>query len=85
MQSVVFSGENGQTLTVGEIPANLKVLADEKRKVLIECVSEVDEELGDLFLMGEEPTTEQLLAAIRRGVLLAAITRGVLSVAIRII
>ena len=66
MQSVVFSGENGQTLTVGEIPANLKELADEKRKVLIECVSEVDEELGDLFLMGEEPTTEQLLAAIRR-------------------
>jgi elongation factor G len=51
---------------VGEIPANLKELADEKRKVLIECVSEVDEELGDLFLMGEEPTTEQLLAAIRR-------------------
>ena len=66
MQSVVFSGGNGQTLTVGEIPANLKELADEKRKVLIECVSEVDEELGDLFLMGEEPTTEQLLAAIRR-------------------
>jgi elongation factor G len=66
MQSVVFSGANGQTLTVGEIPANLKELADEKRKVLIECVSEVDEELGDLFLMGEEPTTEQLLAAIRR-------------------
>jgi elongation factor G len=44
----------------------LKQLAEEKRKVLIECVSEVDEELGDLFLMGEEPTVEQLVAAIRR-------------------
>ena len=66
MQSVVFSGDNGQTLTVGEVPADLKELADEKRRVLIEAVSEVDEELGDLFLMGEEPTTEQLVAAIRR-------------------
>jgi elongation factor G len=66
MQSIVFSGDNGQTLTVGEIPADLKELAEEKRRVLIEAVSEVDEELGDLFLMGEEPTTEQLVAAIRR-------------------
>jgi len=66
MQSVVFSGANGQDITIGEVPENLKKLAEEKRKVLIECVAEVDEELGDLFLVGEEPTTEQLIAAIRR-------------------
>lgn len=66
MQSIVFSGPNGQDMAIGEIPEDLKQLAEEKRKVLIECVSEVDEELGDLFLMGEEPTVEQLTAAIRR-------------------
>lgn len=41
-------------LIVGEILVNLKEFVDEKRKVFIECVFEVDEELGDLFLMGEE-------------------------------
>jgi len=66
MKAITFSGANGETLTEAEIPSNLKELAEEKRKVLIECVSEVDEELGDLFLMGEEPTEEQLKAAIRR-------------------
>jgi len=66
MQSNVFSGPNGQTVTVGEVPENLRALALEKRKVLIECVSEVDDELGDLFLSGEEPSAAQLLAAIRR-------------------
>ena len=49
-----------------EIPANLLELAQKKRAELIEQVAEVDEEIGDLVVMDETPTNEQLASAIRR-------------------
>jgi len=66
MEAVTFHGPNGDDIKIGPIPDEMKALADEKRKVLVEAVAEVDEELGEIFLMGEDPTLDQLKAAIRR-------------------
>ena len=65
-RSVQFSGEKGTTITRGEVPAGLVAEVEEKRLELIERLAEVDEEIGDLFLSEQEPTPDQLKAAIRR-------------------
>lgn len=41
-------------------------LAKEKRKELIEQLADVDEQIGDMVIMEEDPTTTQLAEAIRR-------------------
>ncbi|RPD70263.1 hypothetical protein L226DRAFT_526109 [Lentinus tigrinus ALCF2SS1-7] len=49
-----------------EIPADALELAKEKRSELIEQLAEVDDEVGELLIMDEDPTTPQLAEAIRR-------------------
>lgn len=49
-----------------DIPASVLGLAKEKRTELIGQLAEVDDELGELFLEDIDPTTEQLVGAIRR-------------------
>lgn len=49
-----------------DIPAEVLEFAKEKRRELIEQLADVDEEMGDMVIMEEDPTTEQLAAAIRR-------------------
>lgn len=41
-------------------------LAKQKRQELIEQLAEVDEQIGDMLIMEEDPTTAQLEEAIRR-------------------
>lgn len=48
------------------IPEDLKELVEEKRALLIETLADVDEEMADIYLEGEEPTVEQIKGAIRR-------------------
>ena len=69
MKAITFHGQHGNDIKVSdEIPSDLKDLANEKRKELIETVSGVDDDLAEIFLMEEEPTVEQLKEAIRRSV-----------------
>ncbi|KAH8108614.1 elongation factor G, mitochondrial [Phellopilus nigrolimitatus] len=49
-----------------EIPADALALAQEKRTELIETLADVDDGMAELFLEEKPPTTEQLVAAIRR-------------------
>jgi len=65
-RSIRFSGEKGDDITYGDVPAELVDKAMEKRKELIEYISEVDEEIAEKFLMEEDPSPEELGAAIRR-------------------
>lgn len=66
MQSYMFTGNDGEVVETHPIPDELADLAAEKRNELIERLAEVDDDIGELFLMEEEPSTEVLLAAIRR-------------------
>ena len=59
-------GEQGETIRKAEVPEDLKELVEEKRALLIETLADVDEEMADIYLEGEEPTVEQIKGAIRR-------------------
>lgn len=60
-------GDLGEVIRADpNIPEDLKELVEERRALLIETLADVDEEMADLFLEGEEPSVEQIKAAIRR-------------------
>jgi elongation factor G len=64
----------GDTYDDVEIPADHVDAAREWRDKLLETVAENDDEMMELYLGGEEPTEEQLVAAIRRATIASAIT-----------
>jgi elongation factor G len=43
-----------------EVPPEVQALAEEKRRVLIGTLADVDDVIADRFLMEEEPTVEEL-------------------------
>ncbi|MCS1352531.1 elongation factor G [Mechercharimyces sp. CAU 1602] len=51
-----------------EIPAEYQELAEEYRTILIEAVAELQEELMEKYLEGEELTVEEMKSALRKGV-----------------
>lgn len=61
--------ELGAKWEAREIPSELKELAEEKRNTLIEAVADVDDDLMEKYLEGEEISVEELKAAIRRATL----------------
>ncbi|CAL1701831.1 unnamed protein product [Somion occarium] len=66
-KAIYNEGEKGTTIVESdEIPAEVIDLAKEKRRELIEQLAEVDDEIGELLIMDEDPTTAQLTCAIRR-------------------
>lgn len=46
-----------------EIPADMRTLAEEKRQELIECVTNGDELLGEMFLEDRKPTDQELIVS----------------------
>ncbi|WVZ75408.1 hypothetical protein U9M48_023461 [Paspalum notatum var. saurae] len=66
MKAYKFEGSSGQSVTASDVPLNMEDLVMEKRRELIEVVSEVDDQLAEAFLNDEPITTNQLKAAIRR-------------------
>ncbi|MGD3107588.1 elongation factor G [Streptomyces sp. YGL11-2] len=68
MKALVWSAEaaKGEMYDTVDIPATHLEAADEWRGKLLETVAENDEEIMELYLEGQEPTEEQLYAAIRR-------------------
>jgi elongation factor G len=66
MKGITFSGEDGEIITEGEIPADLVEKAKEMRNELIGKVADHDEGIAEKFLMEEEPTEAELKAAIRK-------------------
>ncbi|KAG2611736.1 hypothetical protein PVAP13_4KG103745 [Panicum virgatum] len=66
MKAYKFEGSSGQNVTAYDVPSNMADLVSEKRRELIEVVSEVDDQLAEAFLNDEPITANQLKAAIRR-------------------
>ncbi|MFG3116996.1 MULTISPECIES: elongation factor G [unclassified Streptomyces] len=68
MKALVWSAEaaKGEMYDTVDIPDTHIEAADEWRGKLLEVVAENDEEIMELYLEGQEPTEEQLYAAIRR-------------------
>jgi elongation factor G len=69
MKAFTFSGDNGEIITEGEIPADLKADAQKYREKLLDATSMFNDELAELFLEGKEIPEELLKKAIRAGCL----------------
>ena len=73
MRALTWRGETtiGEDYTIEEIPADLADAAEEGREALLETLSDVDDEIAELFLDGADISVEVLQAAIRRATLAA--------------
>ena len=67
-KAVIFHDDDkyGSTFSIEELSGDLKDQAEMAQMELIEIVSNIDDELGELFMMEGEITAELLKAAIRR-------------------
>jgi elongation factor G len=74
MNARIYKDDLGQEIEVTEIPADMMDLANEYRELLIESVSESDEELMMKYLEGEELTTEEIMNGIRKATLAVNMT-----------
>jgi len=66
MEQHKYMDDMGTEIVVGEIDEKYKVKAEEHRQTLIEKLADVDDVIADKYLEGEEPTVEELKAAIRQ-------------------
>ncbi|CAM5727959.1 Elongation factor G, mitochondrial [Streptomyces fumanus] len=68
MKAFVWSAEatKGEMYDIVDMPETHTEAAEEYRGKLLEAVAENDEEMMELYLEGQEPSVEQLYAAIRR-------------------
>ncbi|CEG24435.1 Elongation factor G [Planococcus massiliensis] len=69
MKARFYANDLGTDITEGDIPESHRELAEEWRTKLVEAVAELDEELMEKYLGGEELTIDELKAAIRKGTL----------------
>ena len=69
MKAYIYNDNQGQDISVTEIPEDMVDLAEEYRTNLLEAVSEFDEELMMAYLEGEEISEESIKKAIRAATL----------------
>ncbi len=71
MQALTWRGETklGEEFAIEAVPAELADQAAQWRETLLETMSDVDDEIAELFLSDEEITVPVLKAAIRRATL----------------
>ncbi|WP_100405991.1 elongation factor G [Bacillus solitudinis] len=67
MKAYFYEDDLGTRTDIKEIPEEYKAQAQEYHEKLVEAVAELDEELTMKYLEGEEITTEEIKAAIRKG------------------
>ncbi|RYR23716.1 hypothetical protein Ahy_B02g057202 isoform C [Arachis hypogaea] len=66
LKAYYFRGSNGEKVVTEEVPADMEALEVEKRRELIEALSEVDDQLAEAFLGDEPISPADLQEAIRR-------------------
>jgi len=69
MRAFYFDGDNGEKIREEEIPADLMDNCKKAREELIAAVGDFDEEVGMMYLEGQNPSVEQLRGAIRKATL----------------
>lgn len=66
MKALYSEGHKGETIREAEVPAELREFAQEKRRLLIETLADVDDEIANAFLDERTPSPLEIKAAIRR-------------------
>lgn len=68
MKAEIYTNDLGTDIREEEIPADMLEKAQQYREALIEAISETDDDLMMKYMEGEEPTVEELKAALRKAV-----------------
>jgi len=77
MKAITYKDETmGADYIVGDIPAEMLEEAKHYREQLIEKVSEADDKILEKYLHGEEPTEDEIKAALRKRVNSSVRTKG---------
>ncbi len=66
MKAFIFYDELGKDMREEEIPEDMVDLAEEYREKIMDAVSEVDDEIMEMYLGGEEVPLDRIKAAIRQ-------------------
>ncbi|KAK1080221.1 Elongation factor G, mitochondrial [Friedmanniomyces endolithicus] len=66
MKALFSEGARGEIIREAEVPADIREFAQEKRRLLIETLADVDEEVANAFLEERTPSPLEIKAAIRR-------------------
>ena len=66
MKAYYYNDDKGDDITIKEIPEDMQDLADEYRGIMIEAICDTDDALMEIYLDGEEPSQQELKAALRR-------------------
>ncbi len=67
MKAYIYNDDKGEDISIEEIPEDMKEDAELYRTEMIEKICELDDDLMMEYLEGEEPSTEALKAALRKG------------------
>ena len=66
MDAYIFNNDDGTDITVTDIPEEVREEAELYHTELVEKVCELDDDLTEMYLEGEEPTVDQMKAALRK-------------------
>ena len=67
MEAYIYNDEKGEDISIVEIPEDMKEEAELYHTELIEKICELDDDLMMQYLEGEEPSVDDLKAALREG------------------
>ncbi|WP_028777693.1 elongation factor G [Shimazuella kribbensis] len=67
MKAIIYTDDLGATSEAREIPEEYKEQAEEYRSNLLDAVAELDDDLMEKYLEGEELTIDEINAALRKG------------------
>lgn len=66
MKAHLYTNDLGTDIQVAEIPEAVQAKAQEYRTILLEAVAEADDALMERYLEGEEISSEELMAGVRK-------------------
>ena len=67
MEAYIYNDEKGEDISIVEIPEDMKEDAELYHTELVEKICELDDDLMMEYLEGEEPSVDDLKAALRKG------------------
>ena len=67
MKAYIYNDDKGDDISIVDIPEDMKDAAELYRSELVEKICELDDDLMMAYLEGEEPSVDELKAALRKG------------------
>ena len=67
MKAYIYNDDKGDDISIVDIPEDMKGEAELYRSEMVEKICELDDDLMMAYLEGEEPSVDELKAALRKG------------------